>query len=171
MPVAIIKEKLGTWGDVGCFSFEEKKCMTTGDGGMISAMDPAIIDPLRSVRWVGIDKDTWRRNDGYTASGTEDDRHWYYEIAAAGYKFNMNDVMAAIGLAQLKKLDHMNRTRSSLIRRYLDNIDNSKLEPLLPYDNLEEGSYWLFGVRTERRDDLIRHLKKRESPQVCILPR
>jgi len=153
--------KLGTWGDIGCFSFEEKKSMTTGDGGMISSSHVDLVEALRAHRWVGIDKDTWKRASGYTASGNEDARHWHYEISVLGYKFNMNDLCAAIGLAQLKKLDGMNARRREIIARYLEGIaDLEQVRPLLPYD-LEDSSYWIFGVRCDRRDELIIHLKKR----------
>jgi len=63
---------LGTWGDLGCFSFEEKKCMTTGDGGMVCSDDEDLVEPLRAYRWVGIDKDTWKRVKGYTGTESED---------------------------------------------------------------------------------------------------
>lgn len=154
-------KKLGTWGDVGCFSFEEKKGMTTGDGGMISSDDQDLIDPLRAHRWVGIDKDTWRRAEGYTDQDDLGSRHWYYEVSVLGYKYNMNDLMAAIGLAQLNKLDWMNERRRSIIGRYLQGIAECRdIQPLLPYE-LEDSAYWIFGVRCERRDELIMHLKQR----------
>lgn len=154
-------KRLGTWGDIGCFSFEEKKSMTTGDGGMICSDNCELVEPLRAQRWVGIDKDTWKRSAGYVDSEVVNARHWYYEIAALGYKYNMNDVMAAIGLAQLKKLDRMNARRAQIIRRYLDGIkDCQRIKPLLPYD-LEGSAYWLFGVRCAERDRLILHLKRR----------
>ncbi len=152
-------KKLGTWGDIGCFSFEEKKCMTTGDGGMICSDDTDLVEPLRAYRWVGIDKDTWKRQKGYTERGCKDARHWYYEIAVLGYKYNMNDLSASIGLAQLKKLDWMNSRRSHCIQRYMDGIKNlTYIKPLLPY-NPENYVYWIFGVRCEKRDELIIHLK------------
>jgi perosamine synthetase len=73
----------------------------------------------------------------------------------------MNDVMAAIGLAQLKKLDRMNQRRRVIIRRYLDGIKGChQVQPLLPYE-LKDASYWLFGVRCKRREELILHLKRR----------
>jgi perosamine synthetase len=154
-------KKLGTWGDIGCFSFEEKKSMTTGDGGMLSSGDVELIEPLRAYRWVGIDKDTWKRAAHYTDQNELESRHWYYEVAVLGYKFNMNDLMAAIGLAQLKKLDAMNERRRQIIRRYLDGLEGMRrVRPLLPY-SLEGSSYWLFGVRCEQRDALIRCLKAR----------
>lgn len=153
-------KRLGMWGDIGCFSFEEKKSMTTGDGGMICSDQVDLIEPLRAYRWVGIDKDTWKRSAGYTSQEMLDARHWYYEIAVLGYKYNMNDVMAAIGLAQMKKLDRMNARRAEIIRRYLEGIKGCKtIKPLLPYE-LENGAYWLFGVRCDQRDKLIIHLKK-----------
>lgn len=154
-------KKLGTWGDIGCFSFEEKKCMTTGDGGMISSNQPELIEPLRPYRWVGIDKDTWKRSAEYTSSNGRDSRHWYYEVSVLGYKYNMNDLMAAIGLAQLRKLDKMNERRRQIIQRYLDGISRCQgIRPLLPY-RLRDNAYWIFGVRCEQRDELILHLKRK----------
>ena len=154
-------KKLGTWGDIGCFSFEEKKCMTTGDGGMISSNRAELIEPLRAYRWLGIDKDTWRRSASYTSPEAIDARHWYYEVGVLGYKYNMNDLMAAIGLAQLKKLDRMNARRRAIIQRYLEGIkDCRQIRPLFPY-KLEDSAYWIFGVRCEKRDELILHLKKK----------
>lgn len=150
---------LGTWGDVGCFSFEEKKCLTTGDGGMLCADDADLLEPLRAARWVGINRDTWQRlaQDGPEArSGAY---HWYYEIHDLGFKYNMNDLAASIGLAQLERLDAMNRRRSAVIERYLAGLaDCRHVRPALPY-RLENASYQMFMVRTARRDDLIGHLR------------
>jgi perosamine synthetase len=157
---AYLGRKLGTWSDIGCFSFEEKKGMTTGDGGMLVSNDMELIEPLRARRWVGIDKDTWKRQAGYTKTGHDDPRHWYYEVATLGYKYNMNDLAAAIGLAQLKKLDVMNQRRRELIARYLSRIKPlNAIEPLLPY-HLEGSAYWLFGIRCQERDRMILHLKR-----------
>lgn len=153
--------KLGMWGDIGCFSFEEKKGMTTGDGGMICSNDSALITPLRAHRWVGIDRDTWRRAAQYTAPDDDDSRHWHYEVAVLGYKYNMNDLMAAIGLVQLAKLDSMRERRAAIIARYLVGIsDIEHIRPLLPYD-LPGSGYWLFGVRSPFRDRLMLHLKRK----------
>ena len=154
-------KKLGTWGDFGCFSFEEKKLMTTGDGGMLCSNDVSLINKIRPSRWVGIDKDTWKRVSGYTDKKSLDAMHWYYEIALLGYKYNMNDLSASIGLAQLKKLNQMNKKRSECIERYMLVIKELiHIKPLLPYD-LENNAYWLFGVRCERREELIIFLKSK----------
>ena len=149
---------LGSWGDIGCFSFEEKKGMTTGDGGMVCSNNKELLEPLKSMRWVGIDKDTWKRNK---TKSENNERHWYYEISLLGYKYNMNNLAAAVGLAQLKKLDNFNNHKSKIIQLYLDGIKNiDGIEPLLPYSliNNDRSSYWLFGVRCEKRDELIKYL-------------
>jgi perosamine synthetase len=152
--------KLGTWGHVGCFSFEEKKGMTTGDGGMMVSDDTELIERMKPHRWVGIDKDTWRRRGAYTDAADIDTRHWHYEVAVLGYKYNMNDLAASIGRVQLRKLDAMNERKRVIIKRYLDGLhDLPGIQPLLPYDPAS-GAYWLFGIRTKRREHLIRHLKR-----------
>lgn len=153
--------KLGSWGDAGCFSFEEKKGMTTGDGGMLVSHDRELIERIRPHRWVGIDKDTWRRRDSYTSTAEADAQHWRYEVAVLGYKYNLNDFAACVGRVQLRKLDGFNKRRRQIIQRYLEGvIELEGVEPLLPY-NLGEGAYWLFGIRTIKRQQVIRHLKAR----------
>ena len=155
-------KKLGMWGDIGCFSFEEKKAMTTGDGGMMCSDDVELVDRMRPSRWVGIDKDTWKRNAAYTDKAQLDTRHWYYEIHALGFKYNMNDLCASIGLAQLKKLDRMNRRRGEIVARYMAGIEGlERVKPMMPYDP-QKNFYWIFGVRANERDALISFLKGRE---------
>lgn len=153
--------KLGTWGDIGCFSFEEKKCMTTGDGGMLCSDDEELVHPARAMRWIGIDKDTWKRNAAYTDAKLNA-RHWYYEVALLGYKYNMNDLAAGIGLAQLQKLPTFNEQRLSAIKRYLAGMSELRhIKPLLPYDLSGESTYHVFGARCEQRDELMIFLKER----------
>jgi perosamine synthetase len=156
---AIYKGKrLGLWGDIGCYSFEEKKLMTTGDGGMICANDADLLRDIRAMRWVGIDKDNWKSAQSYTNSDI-DVLHWYYEISILGYKYNMNDLAASIGLVQLSKLDNMNQIRGEVIKTYLNSIKfNSDVQPLLPYQP-NEYEYQIFGVRVKNRNHMMRKLK------------
>lgn len=149
---------LGTWGHIGCFSFEEKKLMTTGDGGMIVSDDPELLKDIKAYRWVGIDKDNWKTAHSYTEVN-KDAMHWFYELNTLGYKYNMNDLAAAIGLAQLKKLPLMNQRRSVIIDSYLEGIkDIEGIKPLLPFDT-GHYNYQMFGIRTDNRDGLMIHLK------------
>jgi perosamine synthetase len=157
---------LGTWGDIGCFSFEEKKLMTTGDGGMMVTDDPELFKDVKAMRWVGIDKDNWKTAQQYTASN-HDALHWFYEINVLGYKYNMNDLAASIGLAQLRKLPAMNHRRSEIIHAYLNGLaDIPGVSPLLPFQP-EAYCYQMFGIRADRRDELILHLKSKGVATGC----
>ena len=158
-------KNLGTWGDIGCFSFEEKKLMTTGDGGMIVTNQPSLFKNMKAMRWVGIDKDNWKTAKSYTEIDS-DAMHWYYELNTLGYKYNMNDLAASIGLVQLEKLDKMNEKRSSIINYYIKNINNDLIIPLLPY-NSEKYSYWLFGIRVEKKNESIVYLKSKGIATGC----
>ena len=145
-------KRLGTWGDIGCFSFEEKKCMTTGDGGMICSNDIDLIKPLRAFRWVGIDKDTWKREEELSQVKKSDAYHWHYEISVLRYKYNMNDVMASMRLAQLKKLDYMNENRNKTIKVYLDAVNNiNHIIPYTDYNTDGDFSYWFWYQMQKKR--------------------
>jgi len=148
--------KLGGIGDIGCFSFEAKKNMTTGDGGMITTNDGSIVDRLRRLRWVGIDRDTWKRFSGGSSYT------WYYEVSELGYKYNMNDIQAAIGLAQLRKLDRFNAEKRRIREKYIEQLaDVPWLE--CPVERpWAHGAYWLFIVKVDRRDEFMTHLSQRE---------
>jgi perosamine synthetase len=163
----VYKEKsLGTWGDVGCFSFEEKKCMTTGDGGMMVTNDPDLFKDVKAMRWVGIDKDNWKTAQEYTHAN-KSAMHWFYELNVLGWKYNMNDLAASIGLAQLKKLPAFNKRRSEIIRHYLNGLkDLNGILPLLPFEP-EQYPYQMFGIRSERRDDMMIHLKSKGIATGC----
>ena len=157
---------LGTWGDIGCYSFEEKKLMTTGDGGMICSNDPDLLKDVRAMRWVGIDKDNWKTAQAYTHTN-KDALHWFYEINVLGYKYNMNDLAASIGLVQLKKLSAMNARRSAIIRQYLNGINGiSGIRPLLPFEP-ENYPYQMFGIRSTDRDNLTISLKSKGIASGC----
>lgn len=164
---ALYKGKpLGTWGDIGCYSFEEKKLMTTGDGGMIVSDREDLMKDMKAMRWVGIDKDNWKTAQDYV-NVNQDALHWFYELNVLGYKYNMNDLAASIGLAQLERLDEMNAHRSAVIRRYLNGIAGLEtIKPLLPFEP-ETYVYQMFGVRAEKRDELMIYLKSQGIATGC----
>jgi perosamine synthetase len=145
--------------------------MTTGDGGMISTDNEALVAPLKQMRWCGINKDTWQRLQVNRESAAANAYHWYYEVSLLGYKYNMNDLCASIGLVQLKKLDVMRRKREIILKRYLSGIEGFKhVKAGLPYD-LNDSSYWMFMVRVKDRERFILHmLKKGVSTGVHYMP-
>ena len=157
---------LGTWGDIGCYSFEEKKLMTTGDGGMICTNNEDLFRDIKAMRWVGIDKDNWKSAQEYLEVN-KDAMHWFYEISVLGYKYNMNDLAASIGLAQLKKLNDMNKRRDEIISQYIKGIKKlEKLSLLLPFDP-GKYSYQMFGIRFDQRDELMIYLKSKGIATGC----
>jgi perosamine synthetase len=93
-----------------CFSFYATKTIATGEGGMICTDDDEIADRCRIMALHGISKDAWKR---YTSEGS-----WYYEIIAPGFKYNLTDVAAALGLVQLSKLEQMNARRQAIAKEY-----------------------------------------------------
>jgi perosamine synthetase len=101
---------VGALSDVTCFSFYATKTITTGEGGMICTESDALAERCRIMALHGISKEAWKR---YTAEGT-----WYYEIIAPGYKYNMTDVAAAMGLAQLRKARKMYERRKEIAQIY-----------------------------------------------------
>jgi len=115
--------RIGSHGTAVCFSFYAIKNMTTGEGGMITTNDDALADRLRLLSLHGMSRDAWKR---YSESGS-----WYYEVLEAGYKENMTDIQAAIGLHQLRRLDSFIRRRQAIAEFY-DRAFSSHPELLLP---------------------------------------
>jgi perosamine synthetase len=100
----------GTSPVLSCFSFYATKSMTTGEGGMITTEDERLADRCRMMCLHGISKDAWKR---YTSEGS-----WYYEILAAGYKYNLTDLASALGIAQLSRVDEMWKRRVQIAAAY-----------------------------------------------------
>lgn len=144
----------GGIGTVGIFSFDSVKNLTTGEGGGVTARDPELVTRARLLRYCGIGK------SGFEASAQKD-RWWEYRIADIFPKFLPNDIMAAIGLAQLKKLDaHQTRRRQIWDRYQRELADVSWLvRPEEPTAN-ETHSYFTYFVRVTngRRDALAKYL-------------
>jgi dTDP-4-amino-4,6-dideoxygalactose transaminase len=109
-PVKYQGQMVGTIGDATCFSFYVTKPITTAEGGMLTTNDDTIAERARIMRLHGISKDAWMR---YTTQG-----NWYYEIIAAGFKYNLTDIGAALGLVQLKRAYAMMEKRRQIAEIY-----------------------------------------------------
>lgn len=93
-----------------CFSFYATKTITTGEGGMLTTANKSIAERCRTMALHGMNHDAWKR---YTNEGD-----WYYEIIAPGYKYNLTDIAAALGLAQLTKAEQMQQRRRQIAEHY-----------------------------------------------------
>lgn len=110
LPAFYKGRKIGSISDATCFSFYATKTLATGEGGMITTDSDEIANRCAIMRLHGINKDAWKR---YTAEGS-----WYYEVIAPGYKYNFTDIQAALGLAQLKKVEKLWDMRKELAALY-----------------------------------------------------
>jgi len=153
-------KKIGSWADIGCFSFQEKKIMATGDGGMISSNDHQLIDSIKVIKELGMTTDTYTR---FSTEQKDNPIHWYYEVHDIGYKYNMCDVIAAIGLAQLKKIDYICTSRKNILKHYLEGLKECQsIKPAFPYTSLTP--YYDFMVKLnnkEMRDKFIVFMQNR----------
>lgn len=141
LPAEYRGRAVGTIGDFTCFSFYATKTLATGEGGMITTENGEWADRLRSLRLHGIGKDAWKR---YSAEGS-----WAYDVLEIGFKYNMTDIAAAIGMEQLKKLDWMNDRRAAIASAY--DAAFSRIDALIPYGKrAERASAWhLYPLRLD----------------------
>jgi dTDP-4-amino-4,6-dideoxygalactose transaminase len=110
LPARYHDRSVGTIGDITCFSFYATKTITTGEGGMATTENPEWAERMRVMSLHGISHDAWNR---YTKEGS-----WYYEVVSPGFKYNLTDLAAALGIEQLKKCDQFYQARRQIARLY-----------------------------------------------------
>lgn len=157
-PAEYMGRKIGTISPLTVFSFYATKTITTGEGGMITTDDDAMAERMRIMRLHGISKDAWKR---YTAEGS-----WYYEVIEPGFKYNLTDIAAAMGLHQLDKAAWMRDVRQKYAEMYSAAFSGMP-ELQIPYHGTDPAQHaWhLYTLRlhpeklTINRADFIERLK------------
>jgi dTDP-4-amino-4,6-dideoxygalactose transaminase len=148
--------KAGTFGDFGCFSFYATKNLTTAEGGMILAARDEDIARVRVLALHGLSKDAWQR---YGDAG-----YRHYAVLEPGFKYNMTDLQAALGIWQLRRIEENWRRRARLWRRYLDALAPLPLTLPLATTAGERHAYHLFTVLVDAhragvtRDEFLERL-------------
>ena len=139
-------------GDVSAFSFYATKTLCTGEGGMAVTGDAEVAARLKTMRLHGISKDVF---DRYRKTSS-----WYYEVVDPGFKYNMSDIMAALGLSQLARVDAFRERRAEIACGYHGRF--TEVEGLVLPDGADEGdlhAWHLYALRVEGgqavRDALI----------------
>ena len=122
----------GTWGTAGAFSFYATKTVTTGEGGMLVTDSDELADRARTMRLHGISRDAWKR---YTAEGS-----WFYEIEDVGFKYNLTDLAAAIGIVQLGRADELRVARERIAALYDERLRELGLEDVVELPARPAGS-------------------------------
>jgi len=162
---------VGGFGTVGCFSFAAIKNITTGDGGMVVTNDKKLADRIRHLAWSGISSSTWLRYQGNT--GPKAHRKWEYDVTDLGFKYQMNDLAASIGLVQFDKLNQTNGRRAKITGRYnraFKKISWIKLLADIPQTKSSHHNY-VIKVYQKIRDRLIDYLNQAGiSANVHYLP-
>jgi perosamine synthetase len=118
---------VGSSAEISCYSFYANKAITTGEGGMACTQSDEYADRMRLMSLHGISRDAWKR---YSADGS-----WYYEIVAPGFKYNLTDIAAAIGVHQLRKADELHKRRTQWAQLYselLGDVEELVLPRTLP---------------------------------------
>jgi dTDP-4-amino-4,6-dideoxygalactose transaminase len=113
LPATYKGQMIGTVGDATIFSFYVTKPLATGEGGMLVTRSEEMAKRIKVMRLHGIDNDVW---DRYRS----DKPKWYYEVVAPGFKYNMSDLVAAIGIHQLRKVDQFRERREQIASNYTE---------------------------------------------------
>lgn len=161
---------IGGLSDLTCFSFHAVKNLATGDGGMVTTNNKILAEKIKCLRWVGINKETWEREEKVLTKGYRQ-YGWHYEVTELGYKYHMNDLAAAIGLVQLKNLNRNNKKRNLLAKRYdekLGDLNFLKIPTVRTWTDTARHNYV---IKTKYRDQLNLFLKdKMISSGVHYMP-
>lgn len=118
--------KLGSFGDIGCFSFFSNKNMTTGEGGMLTTDNADLAQKLNRLRSHGMTSLTWDRHKGHA---------WSYDVVDLGYNYRIDEIRAALGHAQLAKVEKNNECRRHLSKSYRNALQKHVPEIDIPFQN------------------------------------
>ena len=169
LPARYQGKMVGNIGDITCFSFYATKTITTGEGGMITTENDEYADRMRIMSLHGFSKDAWKR---YAANSS-----WYYEIHYPGYKYNLTDIAAAIGIEQLKKCDRFWEARKRIASLYDEGFTGMP-EIRTPVTSSDRQHAWhLYVIQLEleqlriTRNDFVEALKEeRIGTSVHFIP-
>lgn len=146
--------KVGTLGDLTCFSFDPIKNITCGEGGAVVTDNDELANRLIPKRILGIENDTWSRY--------RSERNWFYEVVTPGYRYHLSNINAAIGLEQLKRMDVFKVRKQAIVRRYDEAFRDIPGLALIKH-NLDETFPFFYIVRVlnGRRDAMMKYLKQK----------
>jgi dTDP-4-amino-4,6-dideoxygalactose transaminase len=146
---------LGTWGDIGCYSFFSNKNMTTGEGGMLTTNNDALADRLRQLRSHGMTSLSWDRHKGHA---------WSYDVVDLGYNYRIDEMRSALGRVQLGKLPLYNQRRTDFTSQYREWL--AELAPLvkMPFEEQRGIScYHILPVLLPPGTDRIRFMENMKA--------
>ncbi len=150
-PARLGETMIGNIGDVTCFSFYANKTITTGEGGMLTTNNKELYERVKVMRLHGINRDVW---DRFTAKVPS----WEYDVVAPGYKYNMPDLNAAVGLAQLEKADLFREERQRVALFYYEALKSLEMIDLPGCDLPPEHHAWhLYPIKLNEKSGVSRN--------------
>lgn len=143
------------------------KNLATGDGGMITTDNKEVYELLNRLRWVGIDKCTWERTETIEKAMKSERKEygkygWYYEVSELGYKYHMNDIAAAIGLVQLKKLEKTNQRCREIVESYNQAFEDIEWIETPVEREYVKSAHHNYVIKTPYRDELNLYLREKD---------
>lgn len=148
-----------------CFSYQAVKNLPTFDSGMICCPSASSLERAKRLAWLGIDKDTYAR----TNTNQNEVYKWRYDVSELGWKYNGNDIAAAIANVQLKYLDRDNEYRRNIYQSYLKNFQSHSQVSLITHS--PHSAHHLVVIRVNNRDEVMAALKANGiAPGVHYLP-
>ena len=151
-------KKIGSFGDIACFSFDGIKNITSGEGGCIVTEDQQVIDRVKDSRLLGVQKDTEKRYEG--------SRSWDPDVTHQGWRYHMSDIMAAIGRVQLANFEYHKLSRQRLAKYYSKKLKDVNEVSLIDLDFNEVVPH-IFVIKLNAKIDrkkLIENLGKESIP-------
>ncbi len=109
-------KRIGSFGDIACFSFDGIKNITSGEGGCIVTNDKKVTSIAKDIRLLGVEKDTEKRYSG--------SRSWDFDVKTQGWRYHMSNIMAAIGSTQLSNFNFSSKKRQELAKHYIERLKN-----------------------------------------------
>jgi len=146
--------KIGSYGDITCFSFDPVKIITSIDGGCVVVNSEEEVQRLRHFRLLGVDKDTTERY--------KNQRAWDYDVVSEGYRYHLTNIMASIGVSQIKRVEEFIASRQKVCQAY--NKAFNKIEGLkVPQTDFTNISPFIYSLRVlhGKREALIAHMQNR----------
>ena len=135
-------KKAGTFGDYGVFSFYATKNLAVGEGGMVIGKDKKKMSRIKTLALHGMSKDAWNR--------FSDDGYKHYKVTEAGFKYNMPDISAAIGIHQLKKVEKFSIKREKIWNLYNNEFKNLPIELPAPVETNTRHAYHLYNICVDK---------------------
>jgi len=146
-------KKIGSYGDITCFSFDPVKIITSIDGGCVIVDNEEELEKLHRFRLLGVNKDTIERY--------KNKRSWDYDVVSEGYRYHLTNIMASVGISQIKRIDEFKKSRQKVCQQYNESFKDIN-DLIVPQTDFVNISPFIYNIRVlnGKREQLIEHLRE-----------